>query len=236
VSNPKKLPAPIESLIEIYEKNPIARFVLQTIPGISAWDSAFVATVVKLNEKRQRAFFEALPQTELTEEQKSSEPFIHAFLKTTSAVQNTQNLEKVRLFANLFANGFIHSSHTPSSEEVGKYEEFLSILDDLSVREFQILSILQRHERNNPIADNQNELQRAMGFWEQFLKDVETEVGVPKEQIRGMLARLNRTGLYETFVGTAWGYKGDKGSLTSNFYEFIQIVNMQAKKSSKKDF
>jgi hypothetical protein len=102
------------------------------------------------------------------------------------------------------------------------YEEMLRVLDDMSVREFQLLLLLRDFEeraKKDQLADADTTdaegamLQQASNFWEDFRAAV-VRTGVPMDEVRGMLARLRRTGMYETFAGRA-GNDGEKSHTTA---------------------
>lgn len=215
-----------ERLAARYEKNPIIRALVQLIPwGVgSAADVAITTVLARIREERAREFFDQLAsgELELTQEQIATEDFLHAYFATARAALNTRRREKIRLFAQLFANyagkGLVGDSDV--------YEEYLSILDDLSYREFQILLILKRHQDCTPRQPQQNDLQWSSTFWDAFLDSVVSEVGIPRQEIPGILARLNRTGLYKTIVGTFLGYGGDQGLLTPNFDRFLHALGL----------
>ena len=86
--------------------------------------------------------------------------------------------------------------------------------------------ILNKFEKTIPIEEGKNALMRATAFWDTFLAEVQRETGIPVAEIPGMLARLNRTGLYQTFIGTFLGYSGDIGYLTPNFGKFLDALKV----------
>lgn len=201
-----------------YERNPVVRALVQLIPYGAVFDVALTTIISNIREDRARTFFDELAKRDfpLTEEEIQSEDFLHAFFATSKAALNTRRREKIRLFARLLHN---YGSNPTESDE---FEEHLSILDDLSYREFQVLLLLKQFEDANPQRQDENEIARTNRFWQNFQSEVAKKLEIPTQEINGVLARLNRTGLYETFTGAVWGYKGHRGGLTSNFYRFIQ--------------
>jgi len=216
--NPKVL-----ELAKRYEKSPVIRALVQLIPlGIGgAADAALTTIISNIREDRARTFFDELAAQglPLTEKEMQSEDFLHAYFATCKAALNTRRREKIRLFAGLLHN---YASNPTEFEE---FEEHLSVLDDLSYREFQVLVILKQYEEANPQRQEENELKRANRFWDGFLAECATKLKIPTEEINGMLTRLNRTGLYQTIVGAYLDYSGDRGRLTPNFYRFIEKLN-----------
>lgn len=228
----------IEKIANVCEDNPLVRALAQLaltpIPyGIgSAIDDALTSAVENMREKRLRAFFDELGSSrlQLTEELIQEEDFLHAYFSTLRAAINSRRTQKIRLFAQLLANA-------GQAQAVGTdaYEEFLNILDDLSLRELRILLILKGFEDTRPAmatstggtGDAENELQRVNQFWQSFEEAVNQELGIAPEMLRAILARLSRTGLYETIIGTFFDYTGGRGRLTPLFQSFVEWLDTE---------
>lgn len=213
-------------------ENPIIRALVQLIIPLvpysigSAIDILLTSKIENMRDERYRTFFSELADGSepLTEELIQSDDFLHAFFSTLKAAVNTRRKEKIKLFARLLL--------TASKEQnVGsdKYEEFLNILDNLSVRELHILLILKYFEDMHSSElkaneENETELQVAIRFWEDFEAMAHKKCAVSSGELRAILNRLNRTGLYETFIGTYAGYTGGQGKLTPIFSEFVHWI------------
>ena len=104
---------------------------------------------------------------------------------------------------------------TPESYD--RYEEELAIIDELGYREFIVLSILSRYERENPLLPGMNRLQRARKFWREFEKEAAQAVEIEPAEVEGYLQRLSRTGLYQPITGAYLDYTGGLGHLTPRF-------------------
>lgn len=218
----KDIPKLVE-LAEKYESHPIIKGLIQLIPGGSSVDSIISTCVNNIRADRVKAFFQELEskKIELTPDVVGSEEFIHKYLITMKAVLNTRRREKIRMFARLF-----YSSITDHIvENIDEYEEYLSILEDLSHRELIVLLKLYGYEEINPKQDNQNDLQWSSIFWDQFVGDLIVNIGINKEEIGAILTRLNRSGCYETIIGTYLGYTGDQGKLTPLFYKLQRLIH-----------
>ena len=225
----------LEKIANLYEKNPIVRALVQLamapIPyGIgSAIDSTLTAQISRMREKRLRTFFDELAagSLALTEELIQKEDFLHAYFSTLKAALNTRRSDKIKLFARLLCNaGREHRLDDP-------YEEYLSILDELSMRELSVLLLLKDFEDKHPYENNtkgelENDLQRAHRFWELFEAAAEAKYGVSRDHIPSVLTRLNRTGMYETITGGFLDYAGGKGKLTPRFNEFLNWLQVAA--------
>lgn len=185
-----------------------------------AVDADLATYIENFQRDRLRTFFDELEAAKIPprEDLIRSEDFLHAYFATVRAVLNTRRREKIQLFAKLFSS-YVKGEHVKT---VDGYEEYLAVLDDLSYREFQVLLILHRCEQKTPRNEGENDFQWASQFWQEFLEEVSRVVGLPQNQIPGMLARLNRTGLYKTLTGIS----GDMGALTPNFQSFILALGI----------
>jgi hypothetical protein len=186
--------------------------------GISAVaDQAIVSTFAFLRRARLRAFRDELVSLNLntTEQDVHSSEFIEAFVATASRVERTKRKEKIALFARLFGSYWRKGTFT--SEGYDEYEEELSIVDELSYREFMVLCILHKLEQQHPMYPGMNRLQRARVFWNDFEKEAAKAVGVRVDEVQGYLQRLSRTGLYQIITGAYLDYEGGLGHLTPRF-------------------
>jgi hypothetical protein len=229
----------LEQLATAYEDQPVIRALIQValapIPyGIgSAIDDALTTALRNMREKRLQTFFDELAsgKHKLTEELIKREEFLHAYFATLKAAVNSRRTEKIKLFARLLLNSA--DSNNVDSET---YEEFLNILDDLSIRELHILLILKQFEDVHPheiVKTNDddgkpgNDLQRANLFWEEFEDTIKQKLNLEQDELRATLTRLNRTGLYETITGTFFGYTGGRGKLTPLFFKFVDWLQIK---------
>ncbi len=215
-----------EKVEKYYEHNPIIRGLIQLVPkGIgSALDVFLVETIRGIREKRLRTFFNNLERRkiELTPEDVKNNDFLHAYFCTVHYVLNTKREEKIRLFSSLFS-GYCERKQFEQTDE---YEEFLSILDDLGYREFEILRLIYRYELENPQPKEGIDYELIEKYWENLLDEIEGSIGISRELIPGFLTRLNRTGLYKTLVGGHLGYESDQGILTASFQRFINALGL----------
>lgn len=135
----------LQRIADAYEGSPIVRALVQVVMapipyGIgSAIGAALTSAIENMREERLRTFFDELAKgtRHLTEELIQEEDFLHAYFSTLKAAMNTRRREKIRLFARMLSNA---SQERRLGSDI--FEEFLGILDDLSVRELQILLIL----------------------------------------------------------------------------------------------
>lgn len=214
-----------KSLLERYESNPVIRGLIQLLPlGIgSGVDVAITVQLENIRRERLKTFFDELGDgsIQLSEDLLESEDFLHCYFATAKAALNSRRREKIRMFASLLKS----STQEGKLSNIDEYEEYLSILDELSYRELMVLFKIDEYESKFPLKkEDENELQRASRFWEQFSEDLFNELGIPKNEINSILTRLNRTGCYETFVGGYFNYSGGKGKTTSAFHRLKHLI------------
>ena len=113
----------------------------------SAIDAALTAAIENIREKQLRALFDELARARAATYARTDPErgFLHAYYATLRASINTRREEKIRLFARLL----VSPAHL-SDLFRETYEEFVQVLDDLSVRELQILLTLDEFERAIP--------------------------------------------------------------------------------------
>lgn len=220
----------IELLDNRYVDKPIIRGLVQLIPcGIgSAIDVALVTKFENFQKDRLRELFDGLAKgdVQLTPEIIESEDFLHAFFSTIRAVLNTRRREKIRYFAHLL-HSTINSSEISKTDE---YEEYLSILDEISCRELGILVVLSRYEKEYPRQAEKNGADRSVQFWDQFSSEVCSRFSVSPEELSNIITRLNRTGLYITFTGYSsvaesnLNYTGRIGELTPLYIKLEKLI------------
>jgi hypothetical protein len=214
----------IVKILESYEKKPVIRGLIQLIPfGIgSGIDVALTTQLDNIRNERAKEFFDELSSgdVELTPELLESEDFLHCYFTTTKLALNSRRREKIRMFARLLKSATGEANFSSTDE----YEDYLNILDELSYRELTILFKLHKYESEYFLKEGENDLQRATRFWDMFTKELTGQVGIPELEVDALLTRLNRTGCYETFVGSYWDYTGGKGKLTPTFYRLIELI------------
>ena len=158
----------------------------------------------------------------IREEDAVKKEFFDAYTSTARHVLSESRDAKIRLFARLFGTFVKRGCSTP----IDRYEEFLLLLDEISEREFSLLLLLARHERNYPQESSENRLQRAMHYWRDFAHDADLELGIEGDALEAMLTRLTRTGMYHEITGGFWDYTGGVGYLTTTFESFLEALNI----------
>ncbi len=210
-----------------FTDNPNIRALLQLEPtGIgSAYEVMLSHKISEMRKQRFRIFMDELSkgEKELSPELIDSEDFLHAFFSTANASLNSRREEKIRLFGKLLLQ-----ATKANSFRTDIFEEFLSILDELSLREFYLLAILAHYERITCRDKSQNDLQFASSFWAEFEQEAADKLNISQIELPSLLIRLTRTGLFETFSGLYFDSQGSKGKTTPLFEKFSQWVDRDA--------
>lgn len=216
-------------LAEQYESKPLVRalaaFVSGSIPVLgaipSALDAFALARIGEVIQERQKAFFDELAKDDiyLTDDLIESDDFLHSFMITFAAAQRTRKKEKIQRFARLLINGVrlhsLQSSHL---------EEFTSILEDLSDREFDILLMIKEVEQSAKLG--------AAGktTWNSLVEKANSRYEINFKMLSALVTRLDRTGLVQS--GTSYGTQAGEqftrhqpitSALFDEFMDWIQI-------------
>jgi hypothetical protein len=218
---------PTENLLARYEDNRVVRGLVQLIPfGIGgALDVVITKTLSNIREERSRAFFDELIKTSKPLEPTvlESEDFLHCYFSTVRYALNSRRREKIQMFARLLKT----SLDETGPRDVDEYEEFLAILDDLTFRELQTLTIMDAFS-DRPRTPDLNDLQWTNTFWDEFEDRIVRELGVPNDEVRDFLSRISRTACYEVFTGGYFDYTGGKGKLTPTYRRLKRFISSEA--------
>lgn len=214
----------MKKIIERYENNPVIRGLIQLVPGGigSTIDVVLCIQIEKIKSERLKIFYDELGNGDiiLSEDLIQSEDFLHCYFSTLKAAIKSRRGEKIKFFAKMLKSSISYKSILTTDE----YEEYLSILDELSYRELSILFKLYNFESRYPKKDEENELQRSSRFWTNFTSEIEEELGIHPDEIKSILTRLNRTGCYATFIGNYLEYSGDQGKTTYTFQVLKSLI------------
>lgn len=212
-----------ESLLLRYENNQVIRALVQLVPfgAGGALDVLLVGTLDDIRRDRSAAFFDELSVDGalITEADIQSEDFLHKYFTTVKVALNTRRREKIVMFAKLLKS----SCADDSVSDVDVYEDFLTILDELSFRELKALSILDEYSKR-PRRHDHNDLQWTTTFWDDFEVRVTRELDLPSEEVSCFMNRIIRTGCYEIFTGGYMDYTGGKGKLTPTFRRLQALI------------
>ncbi|MDF1513485.1 MAG: hypothetical protein P1S60_06715 [Anaerolineae bacterium] len=181
-----------------YADDPIIRALaalLGSIPGVgilsSPLDAAIVAAAKKAKSERLRTLIDGLMQNKeyLTEELIQQEEFIYAFMAVARASVLAKRREKIHLFAQLLINAC--KWNKLNSDD---FDEYLQILEELSVRELLLLRLYQKHEerlKERVKTESGGDYRKSQ--WNALADEAEAELGIPRDQLSATLSRLART-------------------------------------------
>lgn len=208
-------------MIELAQ-SPTVRAFLQFIPGGigSALDVFLTDGARMLQEERLRVFFDQLAagEAKLTPELVKSHEFLHCFFSATRAATRTRREEKIRMFARALTNGIKGNG----AASVDEFEEALSVVDELSFREWSALIIFQ--DMIDQVPADENQLKRVMEIWEPFKERVHKELCIPIDEVEHFIQRTSRTGLFSRLTGF-WGDNGNTGMTTPMFIRIRRLVS-----------
>jgi hypothetical protein len=214
-----------DKLGEIYVAHPVMRTLAAlagVVPPVSVLDEAVVARWNQAKQERFKALLEELSKGAryLTEDLIEQEDFIYAFHAISRAAVFTKNKQKVQLFARLLTYAC-----REKLLDNDKFEENLHILEDLSLREMQLLLLFKKHEdrlreRTKGPSDDFRRVQ-----WEALQEEAESKLGIPRQQLESSLARLTRSGWYVPYFPQVPSEKVlGNGYTSSRLIEFMQWV------------
>lgn len=152
-----------------------------------------------------------------------TDPVLHAAYVTIEATLRTSRRGKIRAFAKLLTAGL---QDPPRISITNEHEDFLKILDELSMRELGVLAILADFESKNTKQESENDVQWTARYWEAFQQQACNSLAIPTEEFSGLMARLIRTGTFEPFVGAYLDYTGGRGKLTGTYIRLASLIKM----------
>ena len=212
------------NILTKYENNQFIRPLIQLIPfGIgSGLDSFLMITLNKMRQNRAEVFFDKLSSgnININDDYFKSNEFIHKYIITMKCVLDTQQKEKIEIFANIFKKS-LNKKHGIFCINI--YEDFVKILNDLSYREICALTIFESYYAKLRNRD-ENDLQFLSKFWNEFEEKMEYELGVSKASVENYMIKISRTGYYQEITGGYFDYTGGKGILTPLYFELKNYI------------
>lgn len=213
-------------LLDEYIHRPLIRTLLQiACPYLGTLiDLSLTDKYSQMIAARLRHFFDELEagEVDLTNDLIESNEFLHCYMSTVRTVTRTYQKKKISLFARLLNSSAGTRSDTQNA--VDEYEEYLSIIDALSEREWHLLNIIYLAELSVQREQNETPLQHAKKYWAEMIQTIEAKGLSSKDELPAFLARLNRTGCYITITGSFLSYGGDVGHTTATYKKLRQLV------------
>jgi transcriptional regulator of NAD metabolism len=204
-----------------YSNRPAIKALLKLIPGGSSADTLLQKRADEIKDDRVKVFFEELAQgkRELTDDLIQTEDFLHSYFCTLRAALNCRQREKIKNFARLLDSSLDPMLQVSSDE----HEELLTILEEITVREFAILSDLRNRELAHSWKEGENALEHALRYWGAFKTTTVEAYVVPAESFNAFMARLERTRLYLRITG--YYDHSDIGATTPLLARLILLVS-----------
>jgi len=215
----------LTTLYESYEDSPVLKGLIQvlSITGIpigSMIDSSLGTYVNKLKTERLRTFFDELNRGDvvLTEDQIESNSFMNAYFETVSYVLRTKSDNKIKRFAKILKKVYA------GKLTIDDFDDYTAVFDDLTDREFAILTIKHKYEQENIFNPEQlNGLQLTRTYWEDFKREISEKLNIKATEINSFLIRLQRTGCYLKHKGY-WDESGEEIGNTTEFFKTIMRI------------
>lgn len=150
-----------------------------------------------------------------------SEEWFDILLKSFEHTAKTRHEFKIKLFSKIITSS-IRIDRKCDKEEP---EMFLKLIDELLVKELQVLFIFYKMNKNPktypPLPENQNE--KLINGNAKWINYYHTEF--KEEELVSILLRLEKNGLIKEVVGMIVGYEGGRyeiNSVTERFFNFIK--------------
>ena len=142
---------------------------------------------------------------------------------TIEAVLNTRRREKIKYLASLFSKII----DPDTFRDIDEFEEYLMILDDISIKELEIMTILYDFEIKNPPKIDRVifRLQENNKFWGEFMTTLIHKYNLDKEDIDAILIRVERTGCLLYSRAIAHDYRPISGMTTNTFKKLVKLIN-----------
>lgn len=158
----------------------------------------------------------------ISEDLLSNADFLFCFKQVIEATEQTQSHEKIRNYAKL-----LKSAIQPDIfSNLDEYQECLTILKELSPKEFVVLKTLKEYEEKYPHDQKLNDFGNADRYWINFRDEIAEKNIVNHNEILATLVRLNRTGCFRS---TPPPMHDDKklghGKLTPIYYKLVIILD-----------
>lgn len=212
-------------LAQDYANNPMLQGLIKQIPAIG-WvlDASLKQSSTAIIRSRTRLLFEQLASgaEKLNPSLLEDNDFIYCFYCTYQAVLKNRNAEKVVLFTKLLLE--TSKLDTENLSSLDEFDEFMSIIDDISMREWVLLNEIYKIEQEHFTSSDGKDVPSVMKYWPKLITDIVEHLDIPRNQIVGMLARLNRTGCYLTITGSYLDYPGNMGTTTELYMRLRRIV------------
>lgn len=215
----------IQLLANHYESSPILKGLVKMVPYGSAVDSVVSVAWNNYKKAKLKTFFDELAngKIELTEGIVSSNEFLHAFFRTLTYIENNRTEEKIKRFSHIL------TCLGAGDISFNEFEDFTSAFNDLSEREFTLMSIKKDFElkfpnRADASGKELNPFQLTSSYWNEFKEAAKETLSIDDNMLTALLIRVQRTGCYALHKGY-WDDEGEQvGNTTILFHKILVII------------
>lgn len=208
-------------LSEDYNKNGVLRLLIKLIPYGSIVDSKLASFYTKEKERRLKVFYDELAAgtISLTEDQITTDDFLHKYYITVKAVLETRRNEKIIYFAKLLKNSF----HEFVITETDSYEDFLKALDDLTYQEIFVLNKIREAEKKHSV-EGRNPIMANRAFYREFKKELALILSISEDEVLSIYIRLGRTGCVNLEKNMAQLKEVHDSIATTDFFKKLEML------------
>lgn len=163
--------------------------LLSLIPGAGPFiDGEINKKINEFQDEKRNKLIDTIlcNNNNITSEMVNDIEFIFNFSKTCEVVSKLATNDKVEYFGNLIKNSYLVGAKV----ENDVFEEYLNILNDMSVREINYLVFLKEK------IDEMKTIKKKLK-WHKFICDFEDKFNIPKENVYNIYYRLKRTGFVD---------------------------------------
>lgn len=212
-----------ENIAKAYLENIAFRGIMQSHPFSAIIDLAISSKYSEILISRNERFFAELQAGEVDYNQDviESNEFLHCFFISYNAAMRAKREEKISMFAKI-----LKRESNNLSIDTDEFEEITQIIEDVSYREFLILSKIYELELQYPLGEveEDNDFIRTMRFWTLLEDYMEEDLKIPRFEQDSILVRLERTGLYVTLRGEFMTDTAGIGKTTKLFERIFIII------------
>ncbi len=223
----------IELLYNEYENDSGVKLFIEAlsigsgIPITTVINTLVGNKVKQMTESRLKSFFDELNsgEIELNETLIENQDFLHSYFAVLNYVARSKSDDKSTRFARIIKNLY------QNNISLNQFEDYTSIFDELSEREFAILCIKYDFEKKATpdeaiigLDKPRNPFQKTREYWAAFTKDVECKVGIELYELTAILLRLQRTGCYVIHAGYSDIKPDGCGDTTVIFHKIFEII------------
>jgi hypothetical protein len=218
----------LTNLYETYDDSPVLKGLIQTlsifgIPVGPVIDSSLGTYVNKIKTDRFKIFFDELNRGDiiLTQEQIESNDFMNAYFETSLYILRTKSDDKIKRFAKILKN--VYSGNLTFYD----FDDYSSIFNDLTDREFAILLIKLKYEQEfHKNSVPKDKIKFISSYWSDFKLEVISTLNIQIDEFNPMLVRLERSGCYSRLNGSyLWLDDEEYGNTTELFKTIYTLIN-----------